>query len=88
MSSPEWLCYTYYLLLQDKIPEAIKIFERVLPESFADDHTLKIQFDYMTAYLDFYTGSESGFKKAREISASYENYPVLAWRILFTEIMD
>lgn len=42
----------------------------------------------MTAYLDFYTGSENGFQKARAISKGYEEYPVLAWRILFTEILD
>ena len=42
----------------------------------------------MTAYLDFYTGAEQGFQKARAISKGYEEYPVLAWRILFTEILD
>lgn len=33
----------------------------VNPDEFKHDHTLKIQYDYMTAYLDFYTGSENGF---------------------------
>ena len=42
----------------------------------------------MRSYLDFYTGSETGFKVARTISKQYEEYPVLAWRVLFTEIVD
>jgi len=88
MSNADWLCYTFYLLLQDRIQEAIKIYERVNPDDFKQCHTLKIQYDYMTAYLDFYTGSETGFQKARTISKNYEDYPVLAWRILFNEILD
>lgn len=88
MSNADWLCYTFYLLLQDRIQEAIKIYERVNPDDFKQSHTLKIQYDYMTAYLDFYTGSETGFQKARTISKNYEDYPVLAWRILFNEILD
>ena len=47
-----------------------------------------ILHDYMAAYLDFYEGHETGFKKAREIAKQYENYPVIAWRILFTDILD
>lgn len=42
----------------------------------------------MTAYIDFYTGQSTGFKQARAISKRYEEYPVIAWRILFTEILD
>jgi len=42
----------------------------------------------MAAYLDFYTGLETGFKKARTISRTYEDYPIIAWRILFSEIID
>ena len=42
----------------------------------------------MRAYLDFYTGSDTGFKVARTVAKEYEEYPVLAWRILFTEIID
>ena len=88
LSNADYLWYTYYLLLQDWIQEAIKIFAQVNPDEFKHDNTLKIQYDYMTAYLDFYTGSENGFQKARAISKVYEEYPVLAWRILFTEILD
>ena len=42
----------------------------------------------MTAYLDFFNGIETQFKTAREISKRYEEYPVLSWRVLFTEILD
>lgn len=61
LNNADYLCYTYYLLLQDRIQEAIKIFANINQDEFKHDHTLKIQYDYMTAYLDFYTGSENGF---------------------------
>ena len=64
LNNADWLCYTFYLLLQDRIQEAIKIYEQVDPSEFKKNPTLQIQYDYMTAYLDFYTGSEHGFQKA------------------------
>jgi hypothetical protein len=42
----------------------------------------------MSAYFDFFIGQEQGFKVARDIVRRYENYPVLAWRIPFLEILD
>ncbi len=67
--------------------EAIQIFKSVPLESL-DDGTLKIQHDYMSAYFDFFTGQEQGFKVARRIVQKYEEYPILAWRIRFLEILD
>ena len=52
------------------------------------DGTLRIQYDYMSAYFDFFTGQEQGFKVARKIVREYEEYPILAWRIPFLEILD
>ena len=49
---------------------------------------MKIQHDYMSAYFDFFTGQEQGFKVARRIVQKYEEYPILAWRIRFLEILD
>lgn len=42
----------------------------------------------MSAYFDFFTGQEQGFKVARRIVQKYEEYPILAWRIRFLEILD
>lgn len=72
----------YYLLLQDRTSEAIKKFEKITEQPVG---ILKLQYDYMAAYLDFYTGGPE-FKKARKIVAEYLNYPVLSWRLLFADI--
>lgn len=73
LSFEDKIVYIYYLQLQDRIPEAITLFNKIeLPE--ADDEigdtdraTLEIQYDYLTAYLDFFTGAEDGYKVARRI---------------------
>ena len=88
LDKDDLLCLTYYFLLQDRINEAIEIFERVDPKDFDDEGTLKMQYDYMRAYLDFFTGAETGFKVAKSISKKYADYPVLSWKVLFTEILD
>jgi hypothetical protein len=79
-----------YLQLQDRISEAIAIFktidpERDLPESVG---TARMQYDYMSAYFDFFTGQAEGFKIARSVVRRYEDYPISAWRIPFLEILD
>jgi hypothetical protein len=42
----------------------------------------------MSAYFDFFTGQEEGFKVARSIVRKYEDYPIPAWRLPFLEILD
>ena len=84
----DWLNLTYYFLLQDRINEAIEIFGRVEPKHFENHETLRMQYDYMRAYLDFFIGAESGFKVAMSISQKYADYPILSWKVLFTEILD
>jgi hypothetical protein len=77
-----------YLQLQDRVTDAINLFKTVPAESLPKDGTLRIQFDYMSAYFDFFTGQDEGFKVARTIVRKYEDYPILAWRIPFLEILD
>jgi hypothetical protein len=74
--------------MQDRIGEAIKLFKTIPADSLPKDGTLRIQFDYMSAYFDFFTGQDEGFKVARTIVRKYEDYPILAWRIPFLEILD
>ena len=45
------MAVTYYMLLQDRIEEALEFFQRVNPDRLAT----RLQYDYFTAYLDFYT---------------------------------
>jgi len=44
----------YYLQLQDRIKEAISVF-RAIPVP-GDQDGLQIQYDYLLAYFDFFTG--------------------------------
>ena len=77
---------TYYLLLQDRNLEAISIFSKIDPaQEIEKTGCLKLQYDYMAAYLDFYTGAPE-YKIAKKIAAAYINYPVNSWRMLFLDI--
>ena len=42
----------------------------------------------MRAYFDFFTGAEESFKVARAIVRKYEFYPVVAWKLMFLDILD
>ena len=88
LNEADMLNMTYYLLLQDRITEAIDVFEKIDSKHFENGENLRMQYNYMRAYLDFFTGSETGFKLAKTISKQYADYPVLAWKVLFTEILD
>jgi hypothetical protein len=64
------------------------MFKSVTINDLPEDGSLRIQHDYMSAYFDFFTGQADGFKIARRIVQKYEDYPILAWRIPFLEILD
>ena len=80
------LMFVYNLQLQDRINDAIALFKKV--ELPSDNDHLRIQYDYMDAYFDFFTGQSESFKTARTIVRKYEDYPIPSWRILFLEILD
>jgi len=75
------LCY--YLLLQERIDDAITIFNRISKVALEGEASL--QRDYLAAYLDIYTG-DPHFKLAREISKKYTEYPVVSWRNMFANL--
>ena len=70
------LAVTYYLLLQDRIGEAMTMFKKVRRENIA----MKMQYDYCLGYMGFFKG-ELG--EASKVVASYKDYPVSRWRKLF-----
>jgi len=74
------LAITYYLLLQDRVEEALETFGRVDAAKLAT----KMQYDYCAAYLAFFT-EESG--KARAIADKYVNHPVDKWKNTFATII-
>lgn len=49
---------------------------------------MRLQFDYLSAYIDILNGGSDGFKKAREIIQKYQEYPILNWRLMFIEMQD
>ena len=79
LSDDDLMVVTYYLLLQDRIEEAIATFARVNPDRLAT----QLQYDYFTAYLDFFSDDP---KAARTIAAKYADYPVDRWREAFATI--
>ena len=55
-SSQHRMMMVQYLQMQDRIGEAIKLFNTIPVESLPKDGTLRIQHDYTSAYFDFFTG--------------------------------
>jgi hypothetical protein len=49
---------------------------------------LQVQYDYLLAYFDFFTGAQDNYKVARKIVTKYEEYPIASWRLLFLAIID
>jgi hypothetical protein len=81
LDDADWLAVTYYLLLQDRIEEAIETFGRVKPDQIA----MRMQYDYCAAYLAFFSDEPS---QARAIAAKYAEHPVDRWRNTFTTILN
>ncbi|MEM7315258.1 MAG: hypothetical protein AAF497_19130, partial [Planctomycetota bacterium] len=75
------LAVTYYMLLQDRIGEALDYFTKVDRETLAS----KIQYDYLAAYLDCYQKEPD---TARQLAAAYSNHPVPRWRRAFGGIKN
>jgi hypothetical protein len=81
LNDDDRLAVTYYLLLQDRVEEALATFVEVN----ADRIATKLQYDYCAAYLDFY-GDEP--QKARAIAARYAGLPVDRWRNAFAALIN
>ena len=58
----------YYLILQDRMEDALNIFEKIKKEEIDDNQNknFKIQYDYINAYLDFCFGYPN-FKISKSI---------------------
>jgi hypothetical protein len=75
-----WLAVTYYLLLQDRIEDALGAFAKVDAARIA----ARVQYDYLSAYLCFFTGEAA---KARSIAEGHRDHPVAHWRRRFVEVL-
>ncbi len=73
------LSAVYYLLLQDRVADALGHFEKVDRDALPT----KLQYDYMQAYLSFYT---ERLNVARQIARRYADHKVDRWRKVFAEV--
>jgi len=80
LDDADLMSVTYYLLLQDRIEEALALLARVNPDRLAT----RLQYDYMRAYADFFTLDH---KVAHSVAEKYAEYPVERWRKLFQAIL-
>jgi hypothetical protein len=80
LSPEDKLAETYYLLLQDRIEEALAIFAQVEPDQLAT----RMQYDYCAAYLGFFSDEP---ERARAIAAHYAEHPVDRWRHAFAALL-
>jgi hypothetical protein len=78
-TADQQLALVYYLLLQNRIKEAIDRFALVPREATA----MTMQHDYLTAVLCFH---QMNYEQAGKIAEDYLQYPVPRWRERFDEI--
>ncbi len=80
LTAADRLDITYYLLLQDRIEEALATFARVDPAAVAT----RLQYDYCAAYLALFGEDVAA---ARSIASKHLNHPVDRWRSLFAAVV-
>jgi hypothetical protein len=80
LGDDDLMAVTYYLLLADRVEEALATFGRVDAKKIAT----RIQHDYLRAYLAFF---EDDPRAARGIVQPYADYPVDRWRNLFQNVI-
>ncbi|GMV92849.1 MAG: hypothetical protein AMXMBFR82_26270 [Candidatus Hydrogenedentota bacterium] len=79
LDDEDLMAVTYYMLLQDRVADALRFFDRVQ----ADKLETRVQHDYFAAYLALY---EEDPDRAARIAGQYKEYPVERWRDLFGEV--
>lgn len=85
LDNNDLLAVTYYLLLQDRVEEALTFFGRVELDGNADRPATRLQYDYCAAYLAFYKSEPT---LARSIAEKYVKYPVERWKTAFANIVN
>ncbi|MDB4766538.1 hypothetical protein OAG71_02490, partial [bacterium] len=80
LDSDNRLVVTYYLLLQDRIDEALQQFEKIESKNVVNT----MPYAYCDAYLDLYREKpEDALRKAKK----WVNYPVDRWRERFENVV-
>ncbi len=79
LNDDDLMATTYYMLLQDRVEEALGFFDRVNSEKLATN----MQHDYFRAYTSMYL---EDVDTARDIAARYGDHPVDRWQNAFAAI--
>lgn len=74
------LAIVYYLLLQDRVEEALEWFAQVDPQAL----DTRLQYDYFQAYLAFFTAD---LQTARQIAQRHAEHSVDRWRQRFEHVL-
>ena len=82
----DYLTLVFYLLLQDRIDEAFKVFNDKIQTVPFSGEIYSVQHDYLKAYLNCRIGAE--IKQTKELCMKYIAYPVLFWRNMFVDIAN
>jgi len=80
-SATDELAVTYYLLLQDRIFEALQHFDKATPQTLEE----QIQYNYLKLYISFFEGDTA---TARTIAEKYKGYSVDKWKNLFVNALN
>ncbi len=75
------LVLAYYLLIQNRIAEAIETFDKIDRATISP----KLQYDYLNAYLAMH---RQRYDQAEDIARKYLDHPVPRWSSRFTEVMS
>lgn len=80
------LAAAYYLFLQDRIADALAMFDRIDrdDDARAARLTTALQYDYVAAYAAMYRGD---LDTARELATRHAGYPVDRWRKRFQTVL-
>lgn len=81
VSSTQKLEIVYYMILQNRIAEAIAWFDSIAK----DEVSTKLQYDYFHAYLSL---CKREYDKAADIARGYLEYPEPRWQGQFAEIVS
>jgi len=81
------LVLSSYLILQDRIDEALAVAAQIKRDPSNEEEELKIQLDYLTAYLSLYT-EHPNFATAKALSEKYIVHHVPTWRNRFVRIAN
>jgi tetratricopeptide (TPR) repeat protein len=80
LTAEDRLAVTYYLLLQDRLDEALDMFASVDGKAVQE----QLQLDYLRAVLAW---QQADAKTARELATKHAAEPVDHWRVKFQEVL-